>query len=160
MWKKLIIGLLVIVFGAGLLAWFNRTALLTHLVLNRAAANKMDVAPYQPVTWQQGPAEPGQGQEEQPAIAPEDASHHPSLGARGAVPAAGDGGASGARTHRRRGRQRWIHARHHSQDKACRGRLQAALGDVGQCVKRGHQVKKPFLLLPTVLNVFFSGSNL
>ena len=56
MWKKLIIGLLVIVFGAGLLVWVNRTALLSHLVLNRAAANKIDAAPYQPVTWQQGPA--------------------------------------------------------------------------------------------------------
>lgn len=55
MLKKLLIGLLVVVFSAGLLAWFNRTALLTHLVLNRAAANKMDVVPHQPVAWQQGP---------------------------------------------------------------------------------------------------------
>lgn len=55
MWKKLLLGLLVAVLAAGVLAWFNRGALLTALVLNRAQANKMEVGPHQPVTWQTGP---------------------------------------------------------------------------------------------------------
>lgn len=57
MWKKLIIGVLIAVLAAGVLAWFNRSTLLTQLVLNRAKANRMDVAPNQPVVWDQGPAE-------------------------------------------------------------------------------------------------------
>lgn len=56
MWKKLIIGGIVIVLGIGVLAWFNRSTLLTHLVLNRAKANRMEVAPHQPVIWQTGPS--------------------------------------------------------------------------------------------------------
>ncbi len=57
MWKKVIIGVLIVGLGAGVLAWFNRSTLLTQLVLNRAKANRMDVAPHQPVVWDQGPAE-------------------------------------------------------------------------------------------------------
>nr|WP_070959945.1 sulfatase-like hydrolase/transferase [Hyphomonas sp. Mor2] len=57
MWKKLILGAVVIVLAAGILAWFNRTSLLSELALNRAKANRMDVTPHQPVVWQQGPAE-------------------------------------------------------------------------------------------------------
>ncbi|MHA7899897.1 MAG: sulfatase [Henriciella sp.] len=55
MWKKLIPGLLLVLIALGVLAWFNRAAILTQLVLNRAAANKIDVAPFQPVAWQAGP---------------------------------------------------------------------------------------------------------
>lgn len=55
MWKKLVIGALVIIFGAGVLAWFNRAAILTSVVLNQAKANRMAVGPPQTVLWQTGP---------------------------------------------------------------------------------------------------------
>lgn len=55
MWKKILIGITAVILGAGLLGWFNRTAIITHLVLNRAKANKMEVGPYQPINWQKGP---------------------------------------------------------------------------------------------------------
>lgn len=57
MWKKLIIAILIAIFAAGALAWFNRASLLSHLVLNRAKANQVPVAAHQPVSWQQGPSE-------------------------------------------------------------------------------------------------------
>jgi len=57
MWKKLIVGILIAVLAAGILAWFNRSTLLTQLVLSRAKANRMEVAAHQPVVWEQGPAE-------------------------------------------------------------------------------------------------------
>ena len=56
MLRSLLIGLLVAVIGAGVLAWFNRAAILTHIALNRVSANTFDVAPHQPVNWQSGPA--------------------------------------------------------------------------------------------------------
>ncbi len=55
--KKVIIGLLILLLGSGALAWSNRTTLLTHLLLNRIKANRVAIAPHQPVVWQQGPAE-------------------------------------------------------------------------------------------------------
>lgn len=55
MLKKILIGLVLVILAAGLLGWFNRAAILTHLVLNRAQANHMDVGPHQAVTWQAGP---------------------------------------------------------------------------------------------------------
>ena len=55
MWKKALLGIVIILLGGVLLAWFNRFAILTHIVLNRAKAGHIDVAPYQPVTWQTGP---------------------------------------------------------------------------------------------------------
>lgn len=55
MLKKIIIGVLIAVIAAGILGWFNRTAILTHLVLNRAKANHVAIADHQPVVWQQGP---------------------------------------------------------------------------------------------------------
>lgn len=57
MLKKIIIGGLIAIIAAGILGWFNRTAILTHLVLNRAKANHVAIADHQPVVWQQGPAE-------------------------------------------------------------------------------------------------------
>jgi len=57
MLKKVIIGVLVAVIAAGILGWFNRTKILTHLVLNRAKANHVATAEHQPVVWQQGPAQ-------------------------------------------------------------------------------------------------------
>lgn len=52
---KWIMSIVVLVFGLGLLGWFNRGALLTQLVLQRAKANHNVVGPYQAVSWQQGP---------------------------------------------------------------------------------------------------------
>lgn len=55
MWKKILIGIAIIILGGGLLGWFNRSAILTHIVLNRAQTTHFDVGPYQPLTWQAGP---------------------------------------------------------------------------------------------------------
>lgn len=55
MWKKLIIGAVIFILCAGVLAWFNRGTLLTQLVLNRVKANQDYVGPHQPVEWEQGP---------------------------------------------------------------------------------------------------------
>ena len=55
MWKKLLIGLTIFVIGAGALAWFNRTTLIKHAVLNRVKANHFDVADHVPVQWEKGP---------------------------------------------------------------------------------------------------------
>ncbi|MEM7639066.1 MAG: sulfatase [Pseudomonadota bacterium] len=55
MLKKILIGLVLVILAAGLLGWFNRATILTHLVLNRAQAGHMAVGPHQAVTWQAGP---------------------------------------------------------------------------------------------------------
>lgn len=66
MWKKLTLGVLIVVLIGGGLAWLNRTAILSEIVLNRAKANRVDVAPHQPVVWEQGPAEAAASAEDQP----------------------------------------------------------------------------------------------
>ncbi len=55
MWKKLLVGLVTAFVIAGAIGWFNRAAILSHLVLNRAKANHYPVAAHQPITWQSGP---------------------------------------------------------------------------------------------------------
>lgn len=55
MWKKILIGGAIIVVSVAVLAWFNRASILKQVVLNRAKANHVEVAPYQPVIWQSGP---------------------------------------------------------------------------------------------------------
>ncbi|MFN3211882.1 MAG: sulfatase [Henriciella sp.] len=57
MLKKILIGTLVFLATVAALVWLNRASILTHIVLNRAEANKDFVAPHQPVTWQMGPSE-------------------------------------------------------------------------------------------------------
>lgn len=57
MWKKVFLGLLVLVISAGVVAWLNRTSVLTHIALNRARASHFEVAAHQPVSWQTGPVE-------------------------------------------------------------------------------------------------------
>ncbi len=52
MWKRILIGLLIAVFAAGLVAWFNRDALMLGLVQR---ATRMDVAETRPVVWDRGP---------------------------------------------------------------------------------------------------------
>lgn len=55
MWKKILIGGAIIVVSVAVLAWFNRASILKQVVLNRAKANHVEIAPYQPVIWQSGP---------------------------------------------------------------------------------------------------------
>jgi len=55
MWKKLLIGFVVVVIGAAGLAYLNRSSILTNMVLNRVKANHYPVAEHQPISWQQGP---------------------------------------------------------------------------------------------------------
>ena len=55
MWKKLLIGIAVVIVSVAVLAWFNRATILKQIVLDRAKANHVEVAPHQPVTWQSGP---------------------------------------------------------------------------------------------------------
>ena len=57
MWKKFVIGLLIAILGAGILAWFNRSTILTHIVLDRVKSSHYPVADNKAVTWQQGPSE-------------------------------------------------------------------------------------------------------
>lgn len=66
MLRNILIGLVVILLGTGALAYLNRASILTAIVLNRAAANKIDVGPTQPVVWQQGPAVADTPLEERP----------------------------------------------------------------------------------------------
>lgn len=55
MWKKVLIGVLVAIIGAGVLAWLNRASILTQVVLNRAKASHYEVAPHRQIEWQSGP---------------------------------------------------------------------------------------------------------
>jgi hypothetical protein len=48
----LLSGLLIVVFGAGLVAWFNRDAIVLSLVQR---STRMDVAENRPVVWERGP---------------------------------------------------------------------------------------------------------
>lgn len=57
MWKKIVVFALVAIFGVGLVAWFNRSAILTHIALNRVKSSHYPVVDYKEVNWQQGPAE-------------------------------------------------------------------------------------------------------
>ena len=66
MLKKISLGLLVFIVVAGTLVWFNRAAILTHIVLNRAEAAKEYIAPHQPIEWQAGPSEPNTSDENRP----------------------------------------------------------------------------------------------
>jgi len=56
MWKKLLVTALGILLLATALVWMNRTAILTHLALNQARANHVEIGPYQAVDWQTGPS--------------------------------------------------------------------------------------------------------
>ncbi len=52
MWKRIVIGLLIAVFAAGIVAWLNRDAILLSLVQR---ATRMDIAENRPVVWEHGP---------------------------------------------------------------------------------------------------------
>lgn len=66
MFKKIALGLLIIIVVAGTFIWLNRAAILTHIVLNRAEAAKEYIGPHQPVTWQAGPSAPNTSDDSQP----------------------------------------------------------------------------------------------
>ena len=53
--KKALIGFGCVLLAASVLAWLNRTSILTHLVLRQVAADHYPVADYHPIDWQQGP---------------------------------------------------------------------------------------------------------
>ena len=53
MWKKFILGLLVLVLAGGAVIYFNRVSLIVFL----ASRNKQDVAAHRQIDWQAGPAE-------------------------------------------------------------------------------------------------------
>lgn len=55
MWKKMLLGLGAVIVIGGAFAWFNRAAILTHLVLNRVKADRYPVAAHQTIDWQRGP---------------------------------------------------------------------------------------------------------
>jgi uncharacterized sulfatase len=55
MFKKIGLGILILLIAGAGLAWMNRATLLTTLVLNRAKANHMEIGPNQDITWQKGP---------------------------------------------------------------------------------------------------------
>ncbi|MEO0817976.1 MAG: sulfatase [Pseudomonadota bacterium] len=63
MWKRILLGLLVLTIAAGGLAYLNRKAIIFHMV-QRAA--KVDVAENRPVEWQPGPATPAADRSESP----------------------------------------------------------------------------------------------
>lgn len=54
MWKKILIGLLVVVLVGGGVAWLNRKAIVLFIASH---TDKRDVGPNIPVPWQDGPAE-------------------------------------------------------------------------------------------------------
>ncbi|WP_300998449.1 sulfatase-like hydrolase/transferase [Hyphomonas sp.] len=63
MWKRILIGLIAVLIGAGALAWFNRKAIMFHMV-QRAA--KVEVAENRPIEWQQGPPSAGSDRSQGP----------------------------------------------------------------------------------------------
>lgn len=63
MWKRILIGLVVVLVGAGGLVWFNRNAIIFHMV-KRAA--QVEVAENRPVSWSPGPTTPAGDRSEGP----------------------------------------------------------------------------------------------
>ena len=53
MLKKILIGLVALVVAIGVVAWFNKKAVILYLVTN---AGKVDVSPNREIAWDQGPA--------------------------------------------------------------------------------------------------------
>ena len=66
MWKKAMLVVLAAIIGAGVLAWFNRSTILTHLVLERVKSMHYPVAEHEAVIWQQGPSTPSEAAAGQP----------------------------------------------------------------------------------------------
>lgn len=63
MWKRILVGLIIVLIGAGTLAFFNRKAIVFHMV-KRAA--RMEVAENRPINWMPGPTTPGKDRSEGP----------------------------------------------------------------------------------------------
>ena len=65
MWKRILIGLIMLIVAGGALVWLNRSAIIFAIV-KRAA--HMDVAENQPITWTPGPVTPVDRSEGPPNI--------------------------------------------------------------------------------------------
>lgn len=65
MWKRILIGVVVVILGVGAAAYLNRKAIIFHLV-KRAA--HIDVVENRPITWLAGPAAPVDRSEGPPNI--------------------------------------------------------------------------------------------
>ncbi|NNC71761.1 MAG: sulfatase [Sphingomonadaceae bacterium] len=63
MWKKILLGLLVVIVIGGGLAWFNRQVIILYVVANRG---KAEVAAHRPIQWETGPEEAAQSPNERP----------------------------------------------------------------------------------------------
>ncbi|MEO0871184.1 MAG: sulfatase [Pseudomonadota bacterium] len=57
MFKRIALGLLVVLVAVGVIGWLNRGAILTEFALNQARENRIEAGPTQPVVWDQGPSE-------------------------------------------------------------------------------------------------------
>lgn len=55
MWKRIALGLLLVVAVGGSLAWFNRTSIILYLA---SRSSQMDIGPSQQVEWLKGPETP------------------------------------------------------------------------------------------------------
>ena len=55
MWKKFAIGGVAVFVVLLMTLWINRTPILIHLILNRAASSQFEVAANRPIEWDQGP---------------------------------------------------------------------------------------------------------
>lgn len=65
MWKKVILGAFVLILTVGAVGYVKRMDILLYLAAN---ANKPEVQPNRPVTWEQGPERPTGQASEQPNI--------------------------------------------------------------------------------------------
>ncbi len=63
MWKRILVGMVVVLVAVGTLAYLNRKAIIFHMV-KRAA--QVEVAENRPIEWVQGPATPAMGRSEGP----------------------------------------------------------------------------------------------
>lgn len=58
MWKKVLIGVAVLVAIIVSLGYLNRVSIVTFLILERVKQDRIEIAPYKEVEWKQGPNQP------------------------------------------------------------------------------------------------------
>lgn len=63
MWKRIALGLLVVVAVGGSLAWFNRTSIILYLA---SRSSEMEIGPTREVEWLRGPETPPADAEDRP----------------------------------------------------------------------------------------------
>ena len=57
MWKKILIGVAVLIAIVSILGYLNRVSIVTFLILERVKQDRIEIAPNKEVVWQQGPKE-------------------------------------------------------------------------------------------------------